>query len=241
MKTSKVIFLVFLITISLFIIETKPIKANPIDVRTYSATIAIISPKNNTTFTIDSFSIIFSLTDVAYDKIQPKSSIPFTVSIRIDDWSAIQKTIYFSIAEPSQQFFIDLTNLTEGNHNLCVFAVYSEASDTGSYWISLSGESEKISFSIETSSENFTRLNPSQSPVLAMPYETVNYTITQVNGKYWAKIDEAYQIHKLFGAGDTFTLDGSKHAVSSDELNMFHPTPPGSNQETPSSGENTSS
>jgi len=51
------------------------------------------------------------------------------------------------------------------------------------------------------------------SPLLAMPEEYINYTITRVNGSLWAKVDGTYPLHVVFGF--------------SDELPLFYPTPPG--------------
>ena len=65
--------------------------------------------------------------------------------------------------------------------------------------------------------------NPEQStsPVLAMPEEYVNYTITRVNGTMWAKIDGVYPIYLLRNSNDTVQCDAF------DELPMVYPTPPG--------------
>ena len=56
-------------------------------------------------------------------------------------------------------------------------------------------------------------------PVLAMPVEYVNYTITQVNGTLWAKIDGTYPLHILSES------DGAASCVP-DELPMVYPMPP---------------
>jgi hypothetical protein len=56
-------------------------------------------------------------------------------------------------------------------------------------------------------------------PVLAMPVEYVNYTITEVNGTLWAKIDGTYPIQVL-------TADGNGSCVPA-VLPMVYPTPPG--------------
>jgi hypothetical protein len=55
-------------------------------------------------------------------------------------------------------------------------------------------------------------------PVLAMPVEYVNYTVTQVNGDWWAKIDGTYPIRVLFESGDATCVPT--------ELPMVYPTPP---------------
>jgi hypothetical protein len=53
-------------------------------------------------------------------------------------------------------------------------------------------------------------------PVLAMPTEYINYTVTSVNGTLWAKIDGKYPIHVV-------TTDDSCVPA---ELPMVYPTPP---------------
>ena len=64
-------------------------------------------------------------------------------------------------------------------------------------------------------------------PLVAMPEEYINYTISRVNGSLWAKVDGTYPLHKIFGAGDVFELDGVEYSVLSDELPLVYPTPPG--------------
>jgi hypothetical protein len=78
-------------------------------------------------------------------------------------------------------------------------------------------------------SVNLANANPGvpTSPILAMPEETVNYTITSINGTLWAKIDGTYPIHKIFKTGDTFTLDNTSYCIATDDLPMVYPTPPG--------------
>ena len=53
----------------------------------------------------------------------------------------------------------------------------------------------------------------SSSLLISMPDESLNYTIVDVNGAPWAKIDGYYPIHQTYG------LEG--------ELPMVYPTPPG--------------
>ncbi len=55
-------------------------------------------------------------------------------------------------------------------------------------------------------------------PILSMPIEYVNYTITTMNGTLWAKIDGTYPIHVLNIDSSYFSLD---------TLPMVYPTPPG--------------
>lgn len=63
-------------------------------------------------------------------------------------------------------------------------------------------------------------------PLLAMPEEYINYTIARVNGSLWAKVDAAFQIAKIFGAGDIFEIDGVVHVIVSETLLLTYPTPP---------------
>jgi len=70
---------------------------------------------------------------------------------------------------------------------------------------------------------------PVPAYLLTMPEEYINYTICQVNGSLWAKVDGTYHLTKSGiecqdqsgGISDTwFTFDG-------DALPMVYPTPPG--------------
>jgi hypothetical protein len=68
---------------------------------------------------------------------------------------------------------------------------------------------------------NLAAANPDLSnPILAMPEEYINYTITRVNGTLWAKIDGTYPIYLLH------ETDDAAHCVPLDELPMVYPTPP---------------
>jgi len=64
-----------------------------------------------------------------------------------------------------------------------------------------------------------TSANPIQAvnPLLSMPAENVNYTITRVNETLWAKIDGTYPIY--------LSIDSA--CASQRSLMMFYPTPPG--------------
>ena len=60
--------------------------------------------------------------------------------------------------------------------------------------------------------------NPSGSfPALSMPIEHINYTITNVNGTLWAKIDGNYPI----------TIQNQPDCAFTGELPMVYPMPPG--------------
>ena len=64
---------------------------------------------------------------------------------------------------------------------------------------------------------NFVSANPSGSfPALAMPIEYVNYTIANINGTLWAKIDGDYPISILNQPDGNFKVD----------LPMVYPMPP---------------
>jgi len=64
-----------------------------------------------------------------------------------------------------------------------------------------------------------TSANPSQAvnPLLSMPVENVNYTITRVHETLWAKIDGTYPLYLSFDSA----------CASQRSLRMFYPTPPG--------------
>jgi hypothetical protein len=62
--------------------------------------------------------------------------------------------------------------------------------------------------------------NPDTAPLISMPEEQINYTITSVNGTLWAKIEGTYPLHILPES------DGAPSCVPS-ELPMVYPTPPG--------------
>jgi hypothetical protein len=53
-------------------------------------------------------------------------------------------------------------------------------------------------------------------PLIAMPEEYINYTITSINGSLWAKIDGTYPLQILFEPEQV-----------SDSLPLVYPTPPG--------------
>jgi hypothetical protein len=54
--------------------------------------------------------------------------------------------------------------------------------------------------------------SPPNSPLITMPEEYINYTIININGTLWAKIDGTYPLHALFWV---------------DPLALVYPTPPG--------------
>src|SRR3972149_7642060 len=62
---------------------------------------------------------------------------------------------------------------------------------------------------------------------IGMPVEYVNYTVTHENGTLWAKIDGTYPLHVAFAPADTSNLDAASFFVTSDELPLVYPTPPG--------------
>jgi hypothetical protein len=69
---------------------------------------------------------------------------------------------------------------------------------------------------------DFATANPDADtlPILAMPEEYINYTITRINGTFWAKIDGTYPLRILTES------DGAPSCVPA-ELPMVYPTPPG--------------
>lgn len=77
-------------------------------------------------------------------------------------------------------------------------------------------------FSAVAGLADFTTANPDADmlPLLAMPKEYVNYTITCVNGTFWAKIDGTYPLQILAESDDALPCVPA-------ELPMVYPTPPG--------------
>ena len=70
----------------------------------------------------------------------------------------------------------------------------------------------------ETTVHNFvSAADESAFPTLAMPVEYVNYTITQINGTLWTKIDGTYPIYLTSPLGGALP----------ETLPMVYPTPPG--------------
>ena len=96
------------------------------------------------------------------------------------------------------------------------------------YSYNMTVESETIHFtttettstptSVPNLSSILTPTSTSQQEIVAMPLEYLNYTITSVNGKLWAKIDGEYPIYVInpsdFGSNGIFP--------------MVYPMPPGS-------------
>jgi hypothetical protein len=64
-------------------------------------------------------------------------------------------------------------------------------------------------------------------PLIAMPEEYINYTITSINGSLWAKIDGTYPLQILFGPEQEYTWDSTSYKVVSGPLALVYPTPPG--------------
>jgi hypothetical protein len=68
---------------------------------------------------------------------------------------------------------------------------------------------------------HFAKANPDSAfPVLAMPVEYVNYTISSVNRTLWAKIDGTYPIYILNQS------ENDQQCTGPSELPMLYPTPP---------------
>lgn len=62
---------------------------------------------------------------------------------------------------------------------------------------------------------------------IGMPIEYINYEITRENGSLWAKIDGTYPLHVVFEPADETNFDDTAFFVTSDELPLVYPTPPG--------------
>ena len=61
--------------------------------------------------------------------------------------------------------------------------------------------------------------NPDTQTLITMPEEQINYTITRLNGTWWAKIDGTYPLRILTEADDA-------PSCVPEELPMVYPTPP---------------
>ncbi|MBC7129672.1 right-handed parallel beta-helix repeat-containing protein, partial [Candidatus Bathyarchaeota archaeon] len=55
-------------------------------------------------------------------------------------------------------------------------------------------------------------------PLVAMPEEYINYTVSLRDGNVWVKVDGTYRMEKIFGAGEEFYLEGERYLILSDEL-----------------------
>lgn len=64
-------------------------------------------------------------------------------------------------------------------------------------------------------------------PIVAMPEEHIDYTVSLDGEKVWVNVEGTYFMKKLFGAGEEFYIDGNRYVVVSDELSLVYPTPPG--------------
>jgi parallel beta-helix repeat protein len=107
-------------------------------------------------------------------------------------------------------------NAAEGNYWSTFSGVdlsHNGISDTGYVIDSSSGETDRYPFMAPQNSQAVGQTVVSTGLVLSMPEEYLNYTITNVNGVVWAKIDGVYPIHMASGLEEA--------------LPMVYPTPPG--------------
>ena len=93
---------------------------------------------------------------------------------------------------------------------------------------------------MELQSVNVVKANPMYTeipPMVSMPEMNVNATISRVNGLLWAKIDAEYQMHTVYGFGDSYlaqnrgmglVVDPSPYVtvtVTQDTLEAHYPIP----------------
>ena len=107
-------------------------------------------------------------------------------------------------------------NGVEGNYWSTFTGVdlnHNGISDTGYVIDSSSGETDRYPLMAPQNSQAAGQTATSTGLVLSMPEEYLNYTVTNVNGSLWAKIDGVYPVHLASGVGEA--------------LPMFYPTPPG--------------
>ncbi|MEJ2241402.1 MAG: hypothetical protein P8Y18_04590, partial [Candidatus Bathyarchaeota archaeon] len=91
----------------------------------------------------------------------------------------------------------ELSDLTQGVHNLTVFVEYD-------YDVHIIDSQSSVSFSIDS---------PNSFPLISMPEEYINYTITKSNGQFWAKVYGKYPIDIV-------------NSSSQLQFPMVYPTPP---------------
>jgi len=75
----------------------------------------------------------------------------------------------------------------------------------------------------------FAAANPIPVYSLKMPEEYINYTISRVNGRLWAKVDGTYPLTK-FGIecqDQALSVNNTWFTFTGDTLPMVYPTPPG--------------
>jgi len=75
----------------------------------------------------------------------------------------------------------------------------------------------------------FAAANPIPVYSLKMPEESINYTISRVNGSLWAKVDGTYPLTK-FGIecqNQALSINNTWFTFTGDTLPMVYPTPPG--------------
>jgi len=149
MKLALTVIAIFMLLATL-VAGLQAVKANPTFVNKHPITVAINSPQNNTYLQSSSLHLNFSIADVAYDKIAYRTTVPLTISAKLDENNPVIITdVYYSTSRTDlpQTYSISITNLTEGTHSLKVTAVYAEQTDTiGRQWVELSGTSDALTF-----------------------------------------------------------------------------------------------
>ncbi len=153
---------------------TNEVKANPTFVEKYPITVSLISPADNASFLAGSFSINFSLDDVAYDKIAYRSHIPIGILVKVDDNEVNRTEVWFRSSIHMQDYSLDIANITEGKHSLQVLAHFAEQTDNiGRHFVELSGSSQIVTFFVEPLEPILTPLSTPSSN-LTLPTSTPN-------------------------------------------------------------------
>ncbi|NLE06072.1 MAG: hypothetical protein GX638_14900, partial [Crenarchaeota archaeon] len=80
------------------------VNANPAFVDKYPITVTITSPEENAYFLIGSFSVNFTLDNVAVDKIAYRFSTPITIKVKIDESIVSEKEVIYHSSGRAQNF-----------------------------------------------------------------------------------------------------------------------------------------
>jgi hypothetical protein len=58
-------------------------------------------------------------------------------------------------------------------------------------------------------------------PKVAMPNADVNATIYEINGQFWVSVDAEYQMHTIYGFGDSFTIENAGMGLVLDHTQQY--------------------
>jgi hypothetical protein len=196
-KTSIFVLILLLCSLQVTSFNNNPVKANPFPT---NPEITIISP-TNTTYNNNSLLLKIKIA-TQYDGYYFNSTEKrITYSLDRQENLPLEITSY-SYNEDTKTSTVEasteLTDLTQGTHSLTVYVEYD-------YDVHVIDSKSSISFSIDS---------PNSFPIISMPKEYINYTITKTNGQFWAKVYGKYPINI------------SNPSSSQLQFPMAYPTPP---------------